>query len=207
LDWILGSIRAIPHVEIIRVGTRIPSVLPQRIHRRLVQILKKHFPLYLNIHFNHPAELTDEVRQACGLLADGGIPLGSQTVLLKGINDHPKIISELMKQLLMLRVKPYYLLQADLVRGTDHFRTPIQTGIEIMKALRGNISGMALPTYVIDLPGGGGKVPILPEYIIKLDDKEIVVKNYQGKRYRYPQPEPTLENSCHDTEVPYPMIN
>jgi lysine 2,3-aminomutase len=193
LDWILHSVREIPHVEIIRIGTRIPSVLPQRITKRLVRMLKKYAPLYLNVHFNHPAELTDEAKNGCRQLADGGIPLGSQTVLLKGINDHPRVIAALMKQLLMMRIRPYYLLQADLVRGTDHFRTTIQTGIEIMKSLRGHISGMAVPAYVIDLPGGGGKVPILPEYVIKLDEKEMIVKNYQGEIYRYPQPDPAEE--------------
>jgi len=200
LDWILHMVREIPHVEIIRIGTRIPSVLPQRITKGLVRILKKYDPLFLNIHFNHPAELTDEVKKSCRQLVDGGIPLGSQTVLLKGINDHPRIIADLMKQLLLMRVRPYYLLQADLVRGTDHFRTAVETGIEIMKFLNGYISGLAVPAYVIDLPGGGGKVPILPEYVIKLDKKEIIVKNYQDKLYRYPQSEPEGENLCPDIE-------
>ena len=200
LDWILSSVRKIPHVEIIRIGTRVPSALPQRITRQLVGILQKYSPLYLNIHFNHPAELTGEAKQSCLRLADGGIPLGSQTVLLKGINDHPRIIADLMKQLLMVKVKPYYLLQADLVRGTDHFRTTVQTGIEIMRSLRGAISGMAVPAYVIDLPGGGGKAPILPEYVIKLDEKEIVVKNYQGKVCRYPQPDAVKAGFCPDIE-------
>ncbi len=200
LDWILHSVRTIPHVEIIRIGTRVPSVLPQRITRRLVRMLQKYAPLYLNIHFNHPAELTEEAKQSCCRLADGGIPLGSQTVLLRGINDHPRIIADLMKQLLMVKVRPYYLLQADLVRGTNHFRTSIQTGIEIMSSLRGTISGMAIPAYVIDLPGGGGKVPILPEYVVKLDEKEIVIKNYQGKIYRYPQPDSAETVFCPDVE-------
>lgn len=188
LDWIFHSIREIKHVEMIRTGSRVPSVLPQRVNDQLVKMLKKYHPLYLNIHFNHPAELTDEVKRACHLLANGGIPLGSQTVLLKNVNDHPSVITELMKQLLKLRVRPYYLLQADLAQGTEHFRTTIQTGIEIMKTLRGHISGMALPAYVIDLPGGGGKVPLLPEYVVQLNENEIVLKNYQGKIYRYPQP-------------------
>jgi lysine 2,3-aminomutase len=198
LDWILHSIREIGHVDMIRIGSRMPSALPQRINNQLIKILKKYHPLYLNIHFNHPSELTDEAKNACHLLADGGIPLGSQTVLLKGVNDHPSVIAVLMKQLLKLRVRPYYLLQADLVRGTEHFRTTIQTGLNIMKRLRGHISGMALPNYVIDLPGGGGKVPLLPEYIVKLDENEIVLKNYQDKVYRYPQPTQILKISNPD---------
>lgn len=188
LEWILASIRAIPHVEIIRIGTRVPSALPQRIDHKLVQILKKRQPVYVNIHFNHPDEITEDSKKACGRLADAGIPLGSQTVLLRGINDEAAVILDLMKQLLAMRVRPYYLLQADLTLGTDHFRTPIKTGLEILRNLRGFVSGLAVPTYVVDLPGGGGKVPLYPGYMQHLEGREAVFKNYLNQEYRYPEP-------------------
>jgi len=188
LEWILARVREISHVEIIRIGTRVPSVLPQRIIPKLVEILKKYHPLYINVHFNHPDEVTKEAEKACALLADGGIPLGNQTVLLRNVNDSPEVIGALMKLLLKMRVKPYYLHQADLTRGTDHFRTPIETGLRIMQYLRGRVSGLAVPTYAIDLPGGGGKVPVLPEYVIGINEKEVILKNYLGKIYKYPQP-------------------
>ncbi|MFC1569758.1 KamA family radical SAM protein [bacterium] len=187
LEWILTKIRDISHVEIIRIGSRVPGVLPQRITPSLVRILKKIQPLYLNLHFNHPDEITEQTRQACHQLADAGIPMGSQTVLLRGINDRAEVLIRLFRQLLKLRVKPYYLLQADLTRGTNHFRTRIETGLKIMQQLRGYISGMAVPHYVIDLPGGGGKVPLIPDNVISLDEDSIVVKNYQGCQFRYPQ--------------------
>jgi len=192
LDWILGSLHAIPHVKIIRIGTRIPSVLPGRITPKLISILNKYSPLYINVHFNHPDEITSQSRKACALLSDGGIPLGNQTVLLRGINDDPRILLRLFCSLLTLRVKPYYLHQGDLTLGTDHFRTSIDTGLSIMKYLRGRISGMAIPSYVVDLPGGGGKVPLLPEYIVDKNRDDVVCINYQGKRFNYPQPSPML---------------
>jgi len=195
LEWILARVREISHVEIIRIGTRVPSVLPQRITSKLVEMLKKYHPLYINVHFNHPDEITEEAEKACALLADSGIPLGNQTVLLRGINDNPWVISRLMKLLLKMRVRPYYLHQADLTKGTDHFRTPIETGLRIMKYLRGNISGLAVPAYVIDLPGGGGKVPLLPEYVVAINEKEALLKNYLGKIYRYPQPSSVLSDA------------
>ena len=188
LSEILERLRRIPHVEIIRIGTRVPGVLPQRVTPNLVQILKQVNPVFLNVHFNHTAEITDEVRSACAMLADAGIPVGSQTVLLKGINDDPRILETLFRELLRMRIRPYYLLQADQTRGTAHFWTRIETGLEIMQRLRGNVSGLALPTYVVDLPGGGGKVPLLPEYVIRKDADEWEIRNYQGYKYRVSYP-------------------
>jgi lysine 2,3-aminomutase len=187
LAWILSSIRAIPHVEIIRIGSRVPGVLPQRVTAGLCRILKKFHPLFLNLHFNHPDEITDEVRRACGRLADAGIPLGSQTVLLRGINDNPPVIRALMKQMLRMRVRPYYLLQGDLSRGTGHFRTPLSTGLGIVQALRGHVSGLAVPTLVVDLPGGGGKVPLAGDYRVRTRNGKVVFRNYRGIEYTYPE--------------------
>ncbi len=159
--------RAIPSIEVIRIGTRVPSVLPMRITSRLVEILKVHHPLYINTHFNHPLEITKESSLACTMLADAGIPLGCQTVLLKGVNDDAQTIKKLMLALLRIRVKPYYLFQADLTRGTNHFRTPTETGMAIMRKLYGHISGMAIPTFALDAPGGKGKIPLTPQYILQ----------------------------------------
>ncbi|MBI2932619.1 MAG: KamA family radical SAM protein [Planctomycetes bacterium] len=188
LDEIVGALRAIPHVEIIRIGTRIPSVLPQRVTQGLCDTLKKHHPIYLMVHFSHPRELTAESKRACDLLADNGFPMMNQTVLLRGINDDPQVLKELFVGLLRLRVKPYYLFQADQVEGAGHFRTNLAKGLDVMKGLRGHTSGLAVPYYVIDAPGGGGKIPILPEYLIKCDEKEAVMRNYEGKIYRYDFP-------------------
>jgi lysine 2,3-aminomutase len=187
LEWILKSLREIKHVEIIRIGTRVPCTLPQRITQKLCDMLKKYHPLYINTHFNHPNEITDMSKKACEMLADAGIPLGNQSVLLRGVNDDAKIMAKLMKKLLAIRVKPYYIYQADLVKGTNHFRTKVSKGIEIMRALRGYISGMAVPYYVIDLPNGGGKTPILPQYLQNYDKNSntIVMKNYKGDSYTY----------------------
>ena len=170
LDQILGALRAIPSIAVIRIGTRVPCTLPTRVTLQLAAMLKKHHPLYINTHFNHPAEITPEAEQACARLADAGIPLGCQTVLLRGINDTPEIMRQLMSRLLQIRVKPYYLFQADLTRGADHFRTTIDTGVSIMRSLIGHISGMAVPTYALDAPGGGGKIPLTPNYISTLGD-------------------------------------
>ena len=164
------------------------SVLPQRVTPRLVRILRRYRPLYGVVHFNHPAEITEEGWKACGLLADGGIPLENQTVLLRGINDDPRVVERLMRLLLKTRVRPYYLHQADLTKGTDHFRTPIETGLRIMEWLRGRVSGLAIPKYVVDLPGGGGKVPLLPEYILRKCSEEVVLRNHEGNVFSYPQP-------------------
>ncbi len=186
LEQILNAVREINSVEVIRIGTRIPCTLPMRVTKKLVAMLKKYHPLYINTHFNHPAEITQEAELACSKLADGGIPLGCQTVLLRGVNDNKHIMQELMCKLLKLRVKPYYLFQADLTRGADHFRTPIESGLEIMHHLIGRISGMAVPTYAVDAPGGGGKIPLTPEFITSLDDNTLNFLNYLGKPYTYP---------------------
>jgi len=184
IDQLLAALRAIPTVEIIRIGSRVPCVLPMRVTRRLVAILKRYHPLYLNTHFNHPAELTPEAALACGRLADAGIPLGCQTVLLRGVNDNPEVMRHLMQGLLCMRVKPYYIFQADMTRGTNHFRTSVATGLTIMHSLIGHTSGLASPTYAIDAPGGGGKIPLVPEYILERGER-MVFKNYCGKVCTY----------------------
>jgi len=188
LEWLISSIRKIPHVEIIRIGTKVPVVLPQRITPALCRLLKKYHPIFLSLHFTHADELSEETRIACNRLANAGIVMGSQTVLLKGINDHPSVMKKLMRQLLTIRVKPYYIFQCDPILGSGHFRTRVETGIDIIRALRGHTSGYAVPNYVIDAPGGGGKIPLLPEYYQGRDGDEVVLKNYEGKLYRYPDP-------------------
>jgi len=188
LAYILKELRTIPHLEIIRIGTRVPCTMPSRITKRLCNMLKKYHPVYVNIHFNHPSEITPESKKACGLLADAGIPLGSQTVLLKGVNDSPEVMRELMKKLIQIRVRPYYLYMCDLVKGIEHFRTELQTGMKIMKSIQGFTSGLCVPHFVIDSPGGGGKIPILPQYIQKISSKKIVLCNYKGEKYEYPNP-------------------
>ncbi len=187
LDEVLKNLRQIEHIEILRIGTRLPVTLPQRINEQLCQLLKKYHPLYINIHFNHPKEISVETKSACQLLAEHGIPLGSQTVLLKGVNDTPKIMMRLMHELLKIRVRPYYIYQCDLAPGTEHFRTSISTGVRIIESLRGYTSGLACPTYVIDAPGGGGKVPISPEYVISRSRKGMIFRNYQGRVFVYPE--------------------
>ncbi|MDP7058771.1 MAG: KamA family radical SAM protein [Nitrospinaceae bacterium] len=188
LDRILSELRSIPHLEIIRIGTRVPGTLPQRVTPELCDILKKYHPLYFNMHFNHPDEITPEVEKACNMLADTGIPLGSQTVLLKGVNDDTGVMKELMHKLLMIRIKPYYIYQADMAMGTDHFRTDVQKGLNLISDLQGHTSGMGVPYFVIDAPGGGGKVRLLPNTVIEHNEKEVIIKNYEGKVFRYPQP-------------------
>ena len=193
IDEICKRLRAIPHLEVLRIGSRIPCHLPERITPELCAILKQYHPLYINTHFNHPDELTPAAVRALGMLADAGIPLGCQTVLLKGVNDDAEVMKELMQRLLVARVRPYYIYMCDQVAGAEHFRTSVQKGLEIIKALRGWTSGLAVPHFVIDAPGGGGKIPLLPEYVVKLTDKEVVLRNYAGKTYRYSQPpEPIL---------------
>lgn len=177
--------------SIIRIGTRIPCVLPQRITENLCQMLKKYHPIFINTHFDHPDEITEQSKRACGLLADAGIPLGCQTVLLKGVNDNPKTMKLLLQKLISIRVKPYYIFQADLVKGTNHFRTRVEKGLEIIRGIRGFTSGLCIPHYVIDAPGGGGKIPLLPEYMLKMNGKKIILKNYENKRFEYPQIEET----------------
>tara|TARA_B100000959_G_scaffold173960_1_gene182150 strand:+ start:1136 stop:2272 length:1137 start_codon:yes stop_codon:yes gene_type:complete len=188
LDRILSELRSIPHLEIIRIGTRVPGTLPQRVTPELCDILKKYHPLYFNMHFNHPDEITPEVEEACNMLADTGIPLGSQTVLLKGVNDDTGVMKELMHKLLMIRIRPYYIYQADMAMGTDHFRTDVQKGLNLISDLQGHTSGMGVPYFVIDAPGGGGKVRLLPNTVIEHNEKEVIIKNYEGKVFRYPQP-------------------
>lgn len=188
LENVLRRLRDIPHVEVIRLGTRMPVFLPQRITDDLVDMLRRYHPLWMNIHFNHPREITPEVEAALARLADAGIPLGSQTVLLAGVNDCPHVMMALVQKLVKNRVRPYYIYQCDLVQGAGHFRTPVAKGIEIMEALRGHTSGYAVPTYVIDAPDGGGKVPILPNYLLSMSDSRVIVRNYEGFITTYAQP-------------------
>lgn len=185
LEAILSRLRAINHVEILRIGTRVPCTLPMRIDPSLAEMLREFHPLFMSLHFSHPKEITPEVKKACSLLADAGIPLGSQTVLLRGINDQPETMKKLFHELLKIRVRPYYLYQCDLAVGTSHFRTPVSTGLEILENLRGHTTGYAIPTYVIDSPRGGGKVPISPNYVIGSDNGELTFKNYEGKVFKY----------------------
>ncbi len=189
LEGLLTELRAIPHIEVIRIGTRVPVFLPQRITQDLCDMLERFHPLWVNIHFNHPKEITPEVADACGRLAKAGIPLGSQSVLLAGINDHPVVMTKLMHELVKIRVRPYYIYQCDLVHGAGHFRTTVAKGIEIIEALRGHTSGYAVPTYVIDAPGGGGKVPVGPQYIISQAPGTTVVRNFEGYIASYLEPE------------------
>jgi lysine 2,3-aminomutase len=188
LEEILSRLRTIPHIELLRIGTRAPVTLPQRITGGLVRMLKKYHPLMISIHFTHPKEITEAVSRACNDLADGGIPLGSQTVLLKGINDKPYIMKKLVHELLKIRVRPYYIYQCDLATGTEHFRTSVATGIQIIEKLRGHTTGYAVPTFVVDAPGGGGKVPLEPVYLISRGKGKVVLRNYEGKVFEYPEP-------------------
>jgi lysine 2,3-aminomutase len=188
LEWVLSRLRRIPHVEIIRLGTKVPAVLPQRITPKLVKMLKRYHPLWMSLHFTHPDECTPETHKACTMLADAGIPLGSQTVLLKGINDNVETMGELMHRLMKMRVRPYYLYQCDPITGSGHFRTPIQKGLEIIQGLRGFTSGYAVPTYVVDAPGGGGKIPLMPDYVKEHTRDELILTNYENKIYSYPDP-------------------
>jgi lysine 2,3-aminomutase len=188
IEFFLSTLRSIPHIQIIRIHSRMPSHLPERITPELCDIVKRHHPVYVNVHFNHPDELTPAAMTALGRLADAGVPLGSQTVLLKGVNDDPTVMKELMQRLLVARVKPYYIYQADVVAGAEHFRTAIEKGVEIISALRGWTSGLGVPHYVIDAPGGGGKIPILPEYLQSVSATEVVLRNYAGEEFRYPLP-------------------
>jgi len=189
IEELCKRLRAIKHIEVIRIGSRIPCHLPERITPELCAILKKYHPLYINTHFNHPDELTPAAVQALGMLADAGIPLGCQTVLLKGVNDDTAVMKKLMQKLLAARVRPYYIYMCDQVAGAEHFRTTVEKGLEIIKALRGWTSGLAVPHFVIDAPGGGGKIPLLPEYVESINDEEVVLRNYAGQRFTYKQPQ------------------
>ncbi|MCF8495665.1 MAG: KamA family radical SAM protein [Alphaproteobacteria bacterium] len=188
LEWLLARLRSIKHLEFIRIGTKIPVVMPQRITKELCKMLKKYHPLWMSIHFTHPDELTPEAIEACNRLADVGIPLGSQTVLLKGINDDAAVLKPLFHGLLRARVKPYYLYQCDPVSGSAHFRTPVEKGLEIIRQLRGHTTGYAVPQFVVDAPGGGGKIPVLPDYILGRDGDDLLLTNFEGGVYRYPDP-------------------
>jgi lysine 2,3-aminomutase len=186
IEYLLSELRSIPHVEIIRIGTKVPVVLPQRITTSLVRILKRYHPLLMSIHFTHPSELTPEVKQACERLSNAGIPLGSQTVLLRNINDNAETMKKLFQKLLTFRVRPYYMYQCDPIPGSEHFRTPVSKGIEIIENLRGHTSGYAVPHYVIDAPGGGGKIPLIPNYFQGTDNGDVVLRNFENNTYRYP---------------------
>jgi len=188
LEYLFQQLRAIPHIEIIRIGSRITSHLPERITPEFCEMVQKYHPIFMNTHFNHPSELTPAAVASLDRLSRAGVSLGCQTVLLKGVNDDPKVMMKLMHELLKARVRPYYLYMADQVAGGEHFRTTVQKGLEIMQALRGWTSGLAVPQFVIDSPGGGGKVPLLPEYLESITDDEVIFKNYQGKRQVYKQP-------------------
>jgi lysine 2,3-aminomutase len=196
IDWLLTELKKIKHVEIIRIGTRMPVVLPYRITDELVNILKKHQPVWINTHFNHPREITSSSREALAMLADGGFPLGNQSVLLADINDCPRIMRSLVHKLVENRVRPYYIYQCDLSEGLSHFRTPVGKGIEIMESLIGHTSGLAVPTYVIDAPGGGGKIPVMPNYIISWSTNKVVLRNYEGIITTYREPESYEAKFC-----------
>lgn len=205
LDWILTELSKIPHVQVVRIGTRMPVVLPYRITDELVAMLKRHHPLWLNTHFNHPRELTPSAKEALAKLANAGIPLGNQTVLLAGVNDCPLIIKSLVQKLVENRVRPYYLYQCDLSEGLSHFRTTVGKGMEIMESLIGHTSGFAVPTYVIDAPGGGGKIPVMPNYLITLATNKVVLRNYEGVITTYQEPdcyEPVFcDRNCEDCKL------
>ncbi|WP_459129104.1 lysine 2,3-aminomutase [Guggenheimella bovis] len=196
LEYIISNLRQIPHVEIIRIGSRTPVVMPQRITDDLCNMLKKYHPIWLNTHFNHPNEVTPDSKAACERLANAGVPLGNQSVLLRGVNDCPHIMRKLVHELVMMRVRPYYIYQCDLSMGLEHFRTTVSKGIEIIEALRGHTSGYCVPTFVVDAPGGGGKIPVMPNYLISQNEKRVVLRNYEGVICTYTQPT-NYESSCH----------
>jgi len=207
LDLILSRLRSIPHIEIIRIGSRVPCHLPERVTPELCATLKKYHPLFINTHFNHPDELTPAAVAALGMLADAGIPLGCQTVLLKGVNDDAAVMKTLMQKLLAARVRPYYIYMCDQVAGAEHFRTPLAKGIEIMEGLRGWTSGLANPHFVIDAPGGGGKIPLLPEYVVSATEEEVVLRNFRGRRFVYKQSPDAADatRTDGDVEVLFPV--
>lgn len=208
LEKILQRLRKIEHIEIIRIGTKMPCVLPQRITPKLCDMLKKYHPIYINTHFNHPWEITPESSKACEMLADAGCPVGNQLVLMKGVNDDPETVKELMQKLLKIRVRPYYMYMADETKGSSHYHTSVETGLEIIENLRGHTSGLAIPHFVIDAPGGGGKVPLLPNYVLHKDDEKVILRNYKHKIYVYknyhdqnnPKPEKLVEIAAKQDE-------
>jgi lysine 2,3-aminomutase len=186
IEWLLKQLQQIKHIEIVRIGTKVPAVLPMRITKDLVKMLKKYHPLWMSLHFTHPKELTPETSKACNMLADAGIPLGSQTVILANVNDNTQTMKDLMTGLLKIRVRPYYLYQCDPISGSEHLRTPVEKGLEIIKSLRGHTSGYAVPQFVIDAPGGGGKIPILPQYVVGKEGNDIILSNRDGEIFKYP---------------------
>jgi lysine 2,3-aminomutase len=200
LDYILTELRKIDHVEIIRIGSRMPVVLPQRITDEFCEMLKKHHPVYVNTHFNHPKEVTEESKIACEKLANSGVNVGNQSVLLRGINDCSNIMKKLVHELLRIRVRPYLIYQCDLSEGISHFRTTVSKGIEIIENLRGHTSGLAVPTFVVDAPGGGGKIPVMPNYLISQSDKRVVLRNYEGVISTYTQPTNGEEHDAENCE-------
>lgn len=195
LEYIISELRSIPHVEIIRIGSRTPVVMPQRITQELCDMLKKYHPIWVNTHFNHPNEITEESARACAMLADAGIPLGNQSVLLAGVNDCVHVMKTLVRGLLRIRVRPYYIYQCDLSFGLEHFRTPVSKGIEIIEALRGHTTGLAVPTFVVDAPGGGGKIPVMPDYVISRSPHKTILRNFEGVITTYSEPE-HYEEKC-----------
>ncbi len=200
LEAILSRLRSIPHIQFLRIGSRVPIFLPQRITPALCEMLKKYHPLWMSVHVNHPRELTTEVRDALGRLADAGIPLGNQSVLLAGVNDDSATMRDLVQKLLMCRVRPYYLYQCDLIQGSSHLRASVAKGIEIIESLRGHTTGYAVPQFVIDAPGGGGKVPVGPGYVVYHDQEKVVIRNFEGKIFEYPEPSQTVSDH-HSTEL------
>jgi len=204
LEWLLKSLRNIPHVEFVRIGSKVPASLPQRITPELVRMLRRYHPLWMSVHFMHPDEITPEVAQACGRLSDAGIPLGSQTVLTAGVNDDPELMKRLMHGLLKIRVRPYYIYQCDPIPGSAHFRTPVEKGLEIIEALRGHTTGYAVPSFVIDAPGGGGKIPLAPSYVVGREGDDLLIRNYAGEVYRYPDP---VAGTPAPAPVPAPVLS
>jgi len=195
LEGIISRLRAIPHVQIIRLGSRLPCVLPQRITDNLVNMLKQYHPVWINTHFNHPNEITPEAAEACAKIVNAGIPLGNQSVLLAGVNDCVHVMKELVQKLVYNRVRPYYIYQCDLSMGLSHFRTPVSKGIEIIEALRGHTSGFAVPTFVVDAPGGGGKIPVMPNYVISQSHNKVILRNFEGVITTYAEPD-GYKRSC-----------
>ena len=198
LEWVISELKSIPHVDFVRLGTRVPVVCPQRITDKLCNMLKKYHPIWLNTQFNHPKEITRESSEACAKLADAGVVLGNQSVLLKGVNDCPYLIRELNQQLLKIRVNPYYIYQCDLSEGIEHFRTSIGKGIQIMEYLRGHTTGMAQPLFIVDAPGGGGKIPVGPNYVVSRSDRKVILRNYEGVLTVYTEPD---DNQSHPEEL------
>lgn len=196
LEYIIKKLRAIPHVEIIRIGSRVPVVMPQRITEKLLTMLKKYHPIWINTHFNHPNEITEESKKACEMMADAGIPLGNQSVLLRGVNDCVHVMRKLVNELVRIRVRPYYIYQCDLSMGLSHFRTPVSKGVEIIEGLRGHTSGYCVPTFVVDAPGGGGKIPIMPNYVISQSSDKVILRNFEGVITTYKEPG-SYTSDCH----------